>query len=403
MNTDPLPRTLRFFTVVRMHRDTRGRLRSLTPLMSTEEWMPFLNVFGNVEIFARLEAGDPDDSGYLLEHPRIEVHALPFYSGAASYAHRAPEIRKFLKRNTGDPSVVYGVWGPGPVPAMVGKLVRRFDGQLIVRLIGDTEDVARAILPWPIGTVVGRAARWQARNLVQRASAVIYVTLRTLQAKYPPRPEVPTLARTNLKLDPAVFHHRRSDYRDFLGGGRVSIIAVGSQQKNYKGHDLLIDAVANLVQRRGHHVDLTIVGQGALHNELVARAADRGIAVNFIRRAGTTVDVAALVAQHDMFIMPSRTEGMPKSLLEAMAVGVFALGSSVGGIPEVLEPEQLFDSGSSRAISDRISYYLKHRELVPEAVAVQRAAFRNIWENHSGPDMIEKFLTEWMEGRDGRD
>nr|WP_286299200.1 glycosyltransferase family 4 protein [Microbacterium suwonense] len=118
----------------------------------------------------------------------------------------------------------------------------------------------------------------------------------------------------------------------------VTLIAVGSQQQSYKGHDVLIAAVAEL-RARGRDVRLTLVGDGRVHDDLELQAERLGLDdVKFLRQVGTSDDVIAEVRRHDIFVMPSRTEGMPKALLEAMLAGVFSLGSNVGGFQKCWIP-----------------------------------------------------------------
>ena len=74
--------------------------------------------------------------------------------------------------------------------------------------------------------------------------------------------------------------------------------------------------------------------------------------------AGVITDRAYLfnaIKESDIYVIPSHTEGMPRSLLEAMAVGVPCIGTSVGGIPEVLEKKSLVLPKKPRDLSALIN------------------------------------------------
>ncbi|WP_275089568.1 glycosyltransferase [Microbacterium sp. K41] len=395
----PFPRVLRFFSLVKLHRDTSGAYRALTPLMSNEEWAPFLEAFDRVEIYTRVDESVIDDEGYLLDDERISVFPLPYYDGWRSYFLRARRINRAIDAAIVDDRYAYGLWAPNQLVSHVARRTKARDAELLIRLIGDPEDVLTAIVPRPVGPVLAKLVRRSTAAAVRKATAVVYVTLRTLQAKYPASPGADVLARTNLRLEQAVFDIEKKDYTAFLAGGPVSVIAVGSQQQNYKGHDLLIDAIAAL-RREGRDVTLTLVGQGALHETLKAHAERVGLPVAFIPRAGSTADVARLIATHDILVMPSRTEGMPKVLLEAMSVGVLAVGASVGGIIEVLDPRFRFVPDDGAAVADRLRSFLDDRAKVPAAIAEQQTVFQKIWHEHSGASVMSSFLKGWSGHRD---
>ena len=68
--------------------------------------------------------------------------------------------------------------------------------------------------------------------------------------------------------------------------------------------------------------------------------------------------VLELFKQCDLFVMPSRTEGLPRAMIEAMAQGLPCIGTRVGGIPELLDDAALVPVDDVRALSDRIAEFL---------------------------------------------
>jgi glycosyltransferase involved in cell wall biosynthesis len=81
---------------------------------------------------------------------------------------------------------------------------------------------------------------------------------------------------------------------------------------------------------------------------------------------GERSDVAEQLAQSDVFVLASRSEGMPLSVLEAMAAGLPVVASSVGGIPELVvsgETGLLVRPGDIDALAAALHTVLADREL----------------------------------------
>jgi len=102
-----------------------------------------------------------------------------------------------------------------------------------------------------------------------------------------------------------------------------------------KGHDVLIDAAVDVLR---HFPDarFELVGSGPELGALRARADRRGVACAF-DVLGHRDDVAARLALADICVLPSRSEGSPNALLEAMATALPIVASGVGGILELID------------------------------------------------------------------
>jgi len=106
-----------------------------------------------------------------------------------------------------------------------------------------------------------------------------------------------------------------------------------------KGLEVLLDALALLVAREvdGHRVELVVIGDGPARASLEARAdalrvADRIHWLGYVADRATYLDA---LASCDLFVFPSPAEGFPKVILEAMAVGLPIVSTTVGSLREV--------------------------------------------------------------------
>jgi glycosyltransferase involved in cell wall biosynthesis len=127
-----------------------------------------------------------------------------------------------------------------------------------------------------------------------------------------------------------------------------------------KGHPQLLEAFGQL--RRIHpSATLLLVGDGIRRAWVEGLAREAGLA-DAVVFAGFRPDVAALLAAMDCFVLAStRTEGVPQSLLQALATGVPVVATDVGGVPEVVIPGVtglLVESGSVDGLGQAIQQVL---------------------------------------------
>ena len=147
---------------------------------------------------------------------------------------------------------------------------------------------------------------------------------------------------------------------DFVIGSVGRLVAV----KNY---DLLIRALARI----GHPKAMVVlVGDGPERNRLEATAAAYGVS-DRVRFLGHRNDVHELLAAMDVFVLPSISEGMSNTLLEAMASRLPVVASNVGGNPEIIRDGLdgfLFESNDEGALTAKL------RELINSETQRMRLA-----------------------------
>jgi len=113
------------------------------------------------------------------------------------------------------------------------------------------------------------------------------------------------------------------------------VIMTAARLSYEKGLGTLIDAVPRMLAAVPD-MQLIIAGDGPLREELQRRIESYNM-TNTVRMLGFCDDVNRIMQAADLFVLPSRMEGMPNALLEAMAAGLPVVASRVGGIPEAVE------------------------------------------------------------------
>jgi sugar transferase (PEP-CTERM/EpsH1 system associated) len=131
----------------------------------------------------------------------------------------------------------------------------------------------------------------------------------------------------------------------------------------------LLNAFALLVHGEGLSKDaanLTMVGDGDLTDKLVTLADELNITehVNF---TGARNDIPELLAQADVFVLSSIAEGIPMTVLEAMASKLAVISTDVGGLSELIKPGKngyLVEKQNSNALAEAMKCYIQQHELI---------------------------------------
>ncbi len=147
------------------------------------------------------------------------------------------------------------------------------------------------------------------------------------------------------------------------GGPACVTLVCAARLSSVKRIDMLLDALAGTVKRYGGWRCL-ILGAGPLESELRERAQRLGLSA-WVTFVGQVADVRPYLREADLFVLSSEKEGLPLALLEAMAAGVPAVVTDVGGTREVVVHGQnglLVRSGSVEELERAINHMLANPE-----------------------------------------
>jgi len=238
--------------------------------------------------------------------------------------------------------------------------------------------------------VYGPRGLWAARAVVRAIDAVVAVS-----------PETAHVARVKERVSERRLHvvpngiplaglgrdaRARERIRAELGIAPDAVV-VGSVGRlaPEKEYPLLVRAVAPML---GDDVRLVLVGEGQARADI-----ERSIPPErsrFVTLTGLRRDVPALLAAFDLFVLCSRTEGLPLAVPEAMASELPVVATSVGGLPSVVPDDcgALVPSGDAVALSRAIGDLVRDR---PRARAMGEAARRHALASFSIERMADAY------------
>lgn len=156
-----------------------------------------------------------------------------------------------------------------------------------------------------------------------------------------------------------------------------------------KGHDTLLQSLSKLRTRTP--IIVLIVGDGVARTRMEQMAQELQLGPEKVLFLGMRSDVPDLLAASDLFLLPSVTEGLPLSILEAMSQRLPIVATAVGGIPEIVSDGEhglLVPAQDPQALAEAIERLVDDPSLRD---ALGEAAYRRVQEAFSFEAMLLKY------------
>ena len=333
-------------------------------------WTRYLDVFDSVRVVARVkDVQEIDSKKLLVDGLGVEIVGIPFYQGPKELLRKYIAIQKALKKIDADCDAAL-LRMPSQTATMVWKHLRKgipLAGEIVYDMMDDVN------LPGqnPIIKTLHIITSNNVKKFCLTANGVSYVTEKSIQEHYPSYARLygedsehfETFYSTITLSDDAF-----TGSRDFSNhNGLTLVLSSVAMNSERKGEKILIKAVKNC-RDRGYDVKAIIIGDGTLRPSFEVYAKELGVA-DFIEFTGllpSSDEVREVMLKADMFVFPTQGEGLPRGILEAMAIGMPVLSTPVGGIPEVIDLKYLFDPMDSDAYANEVCRLLDHKEELTE-------------------------------------
>lgn len=333
-------------------------------------WDRFLDNFDRVDVLMR-DGGEVFEDLQLArtDRDRVSFQFLPSLASPRQLVFRSPELEDQMRSAVMSADAVVARL-PSEIGLLAVKYARGLKRPYAVEVVGCAWDSYR--------TSGARGSRLYAplaylrmRRAISNAPLVLYVTSSWLQRRYPTRGYAGIASNVALEqMDDAAVDLRRGRLAALTMGSSPVLGTIGTLRVRYKGIQTVLEALAKL-RSSGLDLNYRILGPGSI--EPWQRLADNLGVLDLVSFDGTRSaggPVCEWLDSIDLYLQPSFTEGLPRGMIEAMSRGAACIGSTCGGIPELLPVDRLHEPGDVRTLAAIV----RHLANDPAAVAAASAA-----------------------------
>lgn len=218
------------------------------------------------------------------------------------------------------------------------------------------------------GKLLAPIAFFKMKINMKRAQHIIYVTQEFLQRRYPTNGKSVGVSNVIIReINDINLQNRieKINQTNFEKGHEIKIATCAGIDVKYKGQDDVIKAISEL--KGEYNIHYYVAGPGnKIYLEEVAKKCGVSDRIHFLGNL-TYNEVLNLQSTVDIYIQPSKQEGLPRAVIEAMSMATPCIGSNTAGIPELLPSECIFKRGNITDIVRHIRSLLNRQSLIEMA------------------------------------
>lgn len=311
----------------------------------------YFRIASNVTMLTRLKKVTDDNVIRRLmkiESQGFSVRQCPNLSSLTGMIFNKKQAKRIIEQAVKEADVVIS-----RLPCFIGNLVIneavRQRKPYLIELVG---------CPWDSmwnhsikGKFIAPSAYYATKKRVKNAKYVVYVTNEFLQNRYPTDGNSVNCSNVMLEaFDDGILEQRLKKIENNKNK-KLVIGTTAAVNIRYKGQQYIIEALGKLKSLGIDHFEYQLVGGG---DQTYLRAvADKFGVTDRVKFLGAMPhkEVFNWLDTIDIYVQPSRQEGLPRALIEAMSRGLPAFGARTAGIPELLDSDMLF-SNTSRNIQE---------------------------------------------------
>lgn len=332
----------------------------------SQEWHDFylryLRVFEELKIANRvIDEPELKKGRILVDDPRIEIHPLPIFHGPVEYAKTYISTGRAMK-NAVDGCDAAILRLPSTVAQRISKQVLKAGIPYATEIVFDAQDGADTsnnIVEKFLWRIIDK----QMRSICSKADGVSCVTAKYLQQHYFSVKSGHFVSNySTLALDKSFFSSPRTyPQKNVLTIAHVDL-QIGLHSR--KGTDIIIQALEKL-KKKGIIVNVSFAGDDwdDSTEKILAYARDHGIegqvsCPGFLSRQ----QLDEFLNNADLFVLPTKAEGLPRVIIEAIAKGLPTITTPASGNPELISADYLVPFYDVDTLAQRIELLVTNKD-----------------------------------------
>lgn len=277
----------------------------------------------------------------------IHVVSVPNFKSPKLYLTDRKKAEAIV-RNQIEKSDIVVLRTQSSIAQMALKYIHKLNRPYIVESVGCSWDSY-----WNhglLGKAVAPYMYLKTRSAIAGADYVYYVTTKFLQKRYPTHGK--TVCCSNVVLDQledSTLKKRLIRISEFDPKKKLVLGTAAALDTRYKGQEYVIHAMKDLIDK-GYDVEYHLAGgmTGAKSNTFLKNLAEECGVTDRVVFCGSLASnqMADYYDSIDIYVQPSKQEGLPRAVIEAMSRGCPVIGTNIAGIPELVQEPFLFKKGS---------------------------------------------------------
>lgn len=334
------------------------------PSCSDSFFGKYLDVFDSVRVIGEEIKGYLNKSALVkMKNTDIEVCILPKNTRPQDFTNDR-FVRKRLEEEIAKAEAI--LIKPSSRRGMMAiKIAEKLNKPYMIEMTGDIYNALVQSLSW-VKRMYAPLLYKQITKAIRKCEFGLYVSQDYLQKKYPIKGTICGCSDVVLeKSDTQVLQSRFQKIDWMKPDDVVNLALIGFYQGNGKGVDTALRAISRLPV----NFQLSVLGNGTEENrqKWYAYAKVHGVSkdrLHFPSPLSSPQEVLHWLDDYDFFVFPTRSEGLPRVLVEAMSRGLPCFATNICTIPELLPAECLFELDDDKKLAELLLSYYQDKALM---------------------------------------